>query len=107
MFLQRCYNTATSESLKWETILAATKDLIADNELTTFRLVDSIRQLYKLFAARNNEENLIGGNNYEEMLDYVKEQMEIIKEVIRVSNVRIAKEQKSLLAEKGSVGRRN
>lgn len=100
--LEKSYEEAQNAAHKWEHILETTKNFIADNELTTFRLIDSIRHLYNLLATRNKEENKISGDNYESMLDYIKDELEILKEVVRIGNARIVKDQQSMVNERGS-----
>lgn len=102
-FLQRCYNDAKEQSLRWEKILAATKDVIADKETLTFRLLDQIQQIYSLFCSRNDETPQFNRNQVEDMLDYIKEEIEFMQDVIKTSKEIMANEKKSQIAQQGSV----
>lgn len=99
--LEMNYNLAQSVAEKWEKILSTTKNFISDNELKTFQLIDSIRHLYNVLATRNGEEQRIESSKYEEMLDYIKDELEILQSIVNVSHNRMEKEQKSLQAEQG------
>lgn len=88
--------------MKWEKILAATKDVIADKETITFRLLDQIQQLYGLFCKRNNESNVFDRNKINEQLDYIKNEIEFMQDVIQASNDMMMNEKKSLIAQHGS-----
>lgn len=103
--LERGYNNAQAESLKWEKILAATKKYISDDKLKSIRLIDSIHGLYNMLIKRNGEKKIIPSENYEEILDYIKEELQILQECVRVSEAKIAKGQKSVQVEKGSAKR--
>lgn len=88
--------------MKWEKILAATKDVIADKETITFRLLDQIQQLYGLFCKRNNESIVFDRNQINEQLDYIKNEIEFMQDVIQASNDMMMNEKKSLIAQHGS-----
>lgn len=103
--LEMNYNLAQSVAEKWEKILATTKNFISENELTTFQLIDSIGHLYNLLATRNGEEQRIESSKYEDMLDYIKDELEILQSIVEVSHSRMEKEQKSLQAEQGCTKR--
>lgn len=95
MQLQRSYNIAKTESLRWEKILANTKDCIAENEIVTFRLLDQIQQLYAMLTRRNGEDCVLTRYQTEEMLDYMKYEIEVLQEVVKKSHIRMAREKKS------------
>lgn len=100
--LERGYNIAQAENLKWEKILSETKNYISDNKLKSIRLIDSIHGLYNMLIKRNGEKKVISPENYEEILDYIKEELQILQEIVRLSSAKIAKGQKSIQVEKGS-----
>jgi hypothetical protein len=100
--LERCYRNAKTKSLKWERVLATTKNFIADNELTTNRLLDSIQHLYNLLSKRAGDDIVHSRENPEAMLDYIKEETEILQKVVRLSQQQMANEKKSLEVDCGS-----
>lgn len=53
--LERSYNTARSECLRWERILANAKDCVATNELNKDRALDGIRDIYRMLRRRQGE----------------------------------------------------
>lgn len=99
--LEMNYNTAQSVAEKWEKILATTKNFISENELQTFQLIDSIRHLYNLLASRNNDEKRLPTDDYDAMLDYIKDELRILQDIVKLSHNRMDREQRSLQAEKG------
>ena len=101
-FSQRQYDIARMESLKWEKILAGTKDVISDKEALTFCLLDQIQQLYRMFCKRNNIEPIFQRHQIEEQLDFIKEEIDTIHEIIQLSDQLMAKEQRSDVANAGS-----
>lgn len=88
--------------MKWEKILSNTKDYIADNERHTLTLVDSIHQLYSIFAKRNQEKVQFKRFEIADQLDYIRDEIEILEDIIKRANVKMGKEGKSLLVEKGT-----
>lgn len=100
--LEKGYNIAQAENLKWEKILSETKNYISNNKLKSIRLIDSIHGLYNMLIQRNGDKKVISPENYEEILDYIKEELQILQEIVRLSSVKIAKGQKSVQVEKGS-----
>ncbi|XP_063696027.1 cilia- and flagella-associated protein 73-like [Culicoides brevitarsis] len=101
--LERSYSTIKQESLKWEKILATTKDHISDNELITNRLLDSINQLYRLLCKRNDVESKFLRTNPEAQLDYIKDEIEMLQKISSLAHLKLHKELKSSsVAEKGT-----
>lgn len=100
--LERGYNVAQAENLKWEKILSETKNYISDNKLKSVLLIDSIHGLYNMLIQRNGEKKVISPENYEEILDYIKEELQILQETVRLSSAKIAKGDRSVQVEKGS-----
>lgn len=100
--LERSYSVIKQESLKWEKILATTKDHISDNELITNRLLDSINQLYRLLCKRNDVEAKFLRTNPEAQLDYIKDEIEMLQKISKLAHLKLNKEQSSSVAEKGT-----
>jgi hypothetical protein len=99
---QRSYIQAKTETLKWEKILSNTKDYIADNERQTLTLVDSIHQLYSIFAKRNQEKAPLKRFEIADQLDYIRDEIEILEDIIKRAHVKMGKEGKSLLVFQGT-----
>lgn len=100
--IQKTYEVAKGDCVKWEKSLEAIKSTIVDKEFVTCRLLDQIQQLYMLFCKRNNEDVVFHRHQVEEQMDYIKEQIETIQEVIQVSKTMILNEDKSDIAQNGS-----
>lgn len=99
-FNQRNYNNAKTETLKWEKILSKAKDYIADNEKETITLIDSIQQLYQLLAKRNDEKDIkLKKYDVSGQLDYIRDEIEILEDIIKRAHHKMAKEGMSLLGE--------
>lgn len=104
---QRAYNQAKTETLKWEKTLASTKDYIAENELQTVSLIDSIQHLYTLLVRRNDDKIIFKRFDVGNQLDYIRDEIEIMEDIIRRANIKMNRETKSLLGEKGTGGVQN
>lgn len=98
-FHQRNYNNAKTETLKWEKILSKAKDYIADNEKETITLIDSIQHLYQLLAKRNDEKTKLKKFDISGQLDYIRDEIEILEDIIKRAHHKMAKEGMSLLGE--------
>lgn len=53
--LERSYNKARSECLKWEKIMANAKDTVAQNDLNKDRALDGIYHMYRMLCKRRSE----------------------------------------------------
>lgn len=100
--VQNDYDAAKADCVKWEKSLESMKEAIVDKEFLTRRLLDQIQQLYMLFCKRNNEDVVYYRDQVEEQLDYIKEEIETIQEIIDVSNTMQEKEERSNIAQDGS-----
>lgn len=100
--LQKKYEQAKKEYLKWESVLAPTKDAIAEKERESFMLCDQIQQMYKMLCERNGVEPKLKREQTEEQLDYIKVEMEIIMQVIALASEMMDLETRSDIAEHGS-----
>lgn len=100
--IQTDYDVAKAKCVKWEKSLESIKEAIVDKEFLTCRLLDQIQQLYMLFCKRNNENVVFYRDQVEEQLDYIKEEIETIQEIIDVSKTMLEKEERSDIAQDGS-----
>ena len=101
-FSQRSYKEAKTETLKWEKVLQTTKDHISGSELQTISLVDSIQHLYTLLATRNNDKVKFKRFDVGNQLDYIKDEMEVLENIIQRAEKKMNKETKSMVGEKGT-----
>ncbi|CRK95651.1 CLUMA_CG009109, isoform A [Clunio marinus] len=97
--IERTYNNAKAEAMKWEITLSRTKDYIADNEKETITLMDSIQHLYQLLAERNDEKVKLKKYDISGQLDYIHEEIEVLEDIIKRAHHKMAKEGMSLLGE--------
>lgn len=58
-----------------------------------------------MFCRRNNEEPIFQRNDIEQQLDYIKEEMETLQEIIKNSKQIMEEAKKSDLAQKGTVSK--
>lgn len=100
--LQKEYETAKENSAKWEKSLQSTKSVIVDNEFLTWRLLDQIQQLYSVLCRRNGKEVIFKRHEVEKQLDYIKDEIETIQEIIAVCKKMMEDEARSDIAENGS-----
>lgn len=99
---QKEYEEAKRNAVEWEKSLESTKNVIIDKEFLTWRLLDQIQQLYKLFCQRNSVDVSLKRHEVEEQLDYIKEEIETIQEIIDASEQMMDRESKSDIAQDGS-----
>lgn len=67
-------------------------------------MVDSIQQLYQLLAKRNDEKGIkLKKYDVSGQLDYIRDEIEILEDIIKRAHHKMAKEGMSLLGE-GSNG---
>ncbi|CAH1714628.1 unnamed protein product [Chironomus riparius] len=97
--LERCYSQAKSETFKWENTLSTAKDYITENEKQTITLVDSIQHLYELLAKRNDEKTKLKKFDVGAQLDYIRDEIEILEDIIKRAHHKMAKEGQSMLGE--------
>lgn len=86
IFLQLCYASSKADTIKWSRVLISTKRCIAEKEMISFRLLDQIQQVYRLFCARKNAEPVLRREQIEEQLDYVKGEMEFLANLLALVN---------------------
>ncbi|KAG5679017.1 hypothetical protein PVAND_008621 [Polypedilum vanderplanki] len=97
--LESHYNQARTETLKWENTLATAKDFIAENEKQTITLVDSIQHLYHLLTTRNDEKVKLKKFDVGGQLDYIRDEIEILEDIIKRAHHKMEKEGQSMLGE--------
>lgn len=96
---QRCYHQARMETFKWEKTLTTAKDYIVENEKQTITLVDSIEHLYQLLAKRNEENLKLKKFDVGAQLDYIRDEIEILEDILKRAHHKMAKEGQSMLGE--------
>lgn len=79
--------------------MSRAKDFIADNERETVTLVDSIHHLYQLLAKRNDEKIKLKKFDISGQLDYIRDEIETLEDIIKRAHHKMAKEGMSLLGE--------
>lgn len=84
-------------------MLAVSKECIKDNESSTTQLLDQIQQLYALFCKRNDIPIAFERHQIEEQLDYIKEEMKYLQDVIKCAAEISENEDKSTIAQNGSI----
>lgn len=100
--IQKQYEKTKDKCLKWEGILAPTKEIIAGKEKETFMMMDQIQQMYLLLCNRNGIEPKFKREQIGEQLDYIKREVDIIMEIIDLANEMTSLETRSDIAEHGS-----
>lgn len=87
------------ETFKWEKTLTTAKDYIVENEKQTITLVDSIEHLYQLLAKRNDEKIRLKKFDVGAQLDYIRDEIEILEDILKRAHHKMAKESQSMLGE--------
>lgn len=62
-------------------------------------MIDSIQHLYQLLAKRNDERSKLKKYDVSGQLDYIRDEIEILEDIIRRAHHKMAKEGMSLLGE--------
>lgn len=83
-------------------MLAGTKGAVVDKQTQTFMHLDQIQQIYALLCNRNGINPKFKREQVEEQLDFIKEEIETIQEIIELSFEMVAIETRSDIAECGS-----
>lgn len=83
-------------------MLPAANNVAAAQEMETYMLLDQIQQLYLLYCQRNGVEPKFKREEVEKQLDYIKTEMEINAEIIKLSHEMMELETRSDIAEHGS-----
>lgn len=83
-------------------MLPAAKDVVASEEMEIHLLLDQIQQLYLLFCQRSGVEPKFKREEVDEQLDFIKDEIEILTEIIKASHEMMELESRSDIAEHGS-----
>lgn len=65
--------------------------------------MDSIQHLYTLLVTRNGDKAKFKRFDVGNQLDYIKDEMEVLENIIHKAEKKMLKETKSMLGEKGTV----
>uniref|UniRef100_A0A1A9W2I6 DUF4200 domain-containing protein n=1 Tax=Glossina brevipalpis TaxID=37001 RepID=A0A1A9W2I6_9MUSC len=98
--LERSYNQARAECSKWEKILANAKNTVALHDLDKDRALDGIHYMYRLLCKRRNREPVFYRVDVENQLDYIKSEIELLRDVHKEYMKRNAKSKKSEYSER-------
>ncbi|XP_039448105.1 uncharacterized protein LOC120427318 [Culex pipiens pallens] len=101
--LQGRYMNALEECLKWEKSITVTKNFMTRNEMTTNCMLDAINHLYILISKRRGGPCKYVRGDVERQLDFIKEEAGIMQEIHSIAHKKLAKDDLSLIAEKGSI----
>lgn len=82
--------------------MAPTKDVIANKEKETFMMMDQIQQMYLLLCERNGIEPKFKREQIEEQMDYIKNEVELIVQILEMASQMVDLETLSNVAEHGS-----
>lgn len=83
-------------------MVASTKNAIVEKRKQTFMHLDQIQQMYTLLCKRNGIDPKYKRDQIEEQLDFIKDEIVTIQEIIELSNEMLAIETRSDIAEYGS-----
>lgn len=97
------YMNALEECLKWEKSITVTKNFMTRNEMTTNCMLDAINHLYILISKRRGGPCKYVRGDVERQLDFIKEEAGIMQEIHSIAHKKLAKDDLSLIAEKGSI----
>lgn len=82
--------------------MASTKNAVVEKRKQTFMHLDQIQQMYTLLCKRLGIDPKYKRDQVEEQLDFIKDEIETIQEIIELSNEMLAIETRSDIAEYGS-----
>lgn len=85
-----------------EDILPEAEEIITEEEKEAFMELDQIQQLYLMFCQRNGIEPEFKREQVEEQLDFIKMEIEIMFDIIKMANEMMDLESRSDIAEHGS-----
>lgn len=85
-----------------EDILPEAEEIITEEEKEAFMELDQIQQLYLMFCQRNGIEPEYKREQVEEQLDFIKMEIEIMFDIIKMANEMMDLESRSDIAEHGS-----
>lgn len=99
---QKNHKKQQQQCLKLEDVLAATKSAVVEKQKQTFMHLDQIQQMYSLLCNRNGCDPKFKRDQVEEQLDFIKDEIETIQEIIDLSFEMMAIETRSDIADCGS-----
>lgn len=100
--LEKAYEKARVEGIQWEQVLTESRDFIVNEEVKFNRIIDSTRQLYLLLCKRNGKDPNLKHVSVEGQLDFIKDEIDILRNVLDKATKFMATEERSLLGEKGT-----
>lgn len=83
-------------------MLASTKNAVVEKQRQAFMHLDEIQQLSALLCKRNGNDPKFKRDQVEQQLDFIKDEIETIQEIIDLANEMMANETRSDIAEDGS-----
>lgn len=83
-------------------MLPEAKGVIASEEMETHMLLDQIQQLYLLLCQRSGVEPKFKREQVDEQLDFMKTEIEIMTDTLKLSHEMMELETRSDIAEHGS-----
>ncbi|BFF94038.1 uncharacterized protein DMAD_11767 [Drosophila madeirensis] len=83
--LERSYNQSRSLCLKWEGILATTKDTITNSYMDKERSLDGVNVLYRTLCRRRDIQPYASRNDVEKQMDFIKSEVEILLGILQAS----------------------
>lgn len=102
MIAQQTEKRIDAECSKWQQATIATENVIVEDEFMTTALLDQLQQLYLLFCKRRKIQPQLGRHQIEEQFDFIKDEIEQIRDIISIANDGTADEIKSDVAQCGS-----
>ncbi|XP_055912563.1 uncharacterized protein LOC129946408 isoform X2 [Eupeodes corollae] len=81
--LERTSAQVHSECLRLENIIGDTKDCLIDHKTTKRRIIDGITIMYRLVCKRRGLSPIFSEEDVEKRLDFIKEEIEILRDVIK------------------------
>ncbi|XP_016963106.1 uncharacterized protein LOC108033332 [Drosophila biarmipes] len=81
--LERSYNESRVQCLRWEKILATTKDAINNSYMEKERTIDAITNLHRILCRRRDIPFFAARGDFGKLLDSIKNEVEILTEVLK------------------------
>lgn len=100
--LDKAYEKAHAQGIAWEQVLVKSRDVIVGEESKCTRIIDSTRQLYLLLCKRNGREPNLQDVTVEDQLDYIRDETEILVQVLKSATEFMSANEESVQGEKGT-----
>ncbi|XP_017007223.2 coiled-coil domain-containing protein 42 like-2 [Drosophila takahashii] len=81
--LERSYNESRVQCLRWEKILANTKDAINNSYMEKERTIDAISNLHRILSRRRDLPSFGARGDFGKLLDSIKNEVEILTGVLK------------------------